>query len=267
MVLHLWCNGFNLHSFELDSIQFWQTKNLTVTTFQMDLYPESPRHFSYKPLDLKCFSCDVLCNELIWLNIKWRSLKPKTTIPSSRIFCSALLLSVLSSKVKLKYHWADRLRCKRGWQNISLSCPQHSFWAVISIYFVTIAALNHVSCWVWRSFIPSRAGITLSFYFSDPERLLERGTRQGVTPSPQTCSTWITPKNLSGWQEMWMEFPHQTAGWGMVFVYCEGRSEDVGEGEEGTASFTPECQSWFLREDCGHRRPAFLCVHTWVCEV
>lgn len=72
--------------------------------------------------------------------------------------------------------------------------------------------------------------------------------RRGVTPSPRPCSTWIRPKNLSGWQEMWIEFPHQTAGWGMVFVYCEGGSKDVGEEEEGTASFTHECRSGFLRE-------------------
>lgn len=88
-----------------------------------------------------------------------------------------------------------------------------------------------------------------------------RGHRCWVICSPQPCSTWVRPKNLSGWQEMWMEFPHQTASRGTGFVYCEGRSKDVGEEEDCTASFTHECQPWFLREECRHRRAAFPCAH------
>lgn len=158
------------------------------------------------------------------LNKKWSSLKAQL---SSWTFCSALLISVLSSKVKLKSH-----QPAKSHTNISISYPQHSFWAIISIYFVTIAALNHASCFpffpcrVWRSFIHSRAGFTLSFYFSDPKRLLQR--RTWVRSNPLTFShvaTGLGPKvSLNwGWQEMWMEFPHQTAAWGMVFVYCEAR--------------------------------------------
>lgn len=176
---------------------------------------------------------------------------------------------LLSSKIKLESHQAARCqRCKCGWQIISLSFPQHSFWAVISVYFVTIAARNHVSCFpyfpcrVRLSFICSQAGITLSSYFS---AFTARDRAWGATILLQPCNhagLGSPKKKLPGWQEMWIEFSHQTAGWGMVFVYCERRSEDVGEGEEGRASFTPECRSWFLREECGHRRPAFLlCAH------
>lgn len=86
-------------------------------------------------------------------------------------------------------------------------------------------------------------------------------SKWGATLSPQPFNhTGPKKKTLLGWQEMWMEFPHQTAGKEMVFVYCEGRSEDLGEGEEGKASFTPECQSWFLREECGQDQRVSVCT-------
>lgn len=88
-----------------------------------------------------------------------------------------------------------------------------------------------------------------------------RRRRCWVIHSPQPRSTRVRPKNFSGWQEMWMEFPHQTASWGLRFVYCEGSSKDVGEEEDCTASFTHECQFWFLRVECRHRRAALLCAH------
>lgn len=76
----------------------------------------------------------------------------------------------------------------------SFSLP--SIWAIIPIYFASPAALNHVCCFCcaacW-SFIYSQAGITLSFYFSDPEGPLQAWERAprlcyaaGKTGAPQT---------------------------------------------------------------------------------
>lgn len=51
----------------------------------------------------------------------------------TKFFCSALLLDFH----QLKSQWSARSQCCiLCWQNISVSCLQHSFWTVTYIYFV-----------------------------------------------------------------------------------------------------------------------------------
>lgn len=147
--------GFSLHSFEgqklfqtfLMIISFWWLCS-TVTDTHLKTY-------------------FVSFYVMFWHKITWIHLTEKQMAQHE------IQGFLLSSKVKLESHSPARSQCcTRRWQIISVSFPRHSFWVVISIYFVTIAALNHVSCFpyfpcrVWFSFICSQAGITLSFYFS-----------------------------------------------------------------------------------------------------
>lgn len=195
-------------------------------------------------------------SELIWLHNNFFFFFSPCWI------CSALLLSVLSSKVQLKL--TDQLhRPVRLQSRISLFLFSHSK-SLFCMQSCTKSRLRVLPSFSTQSDVLSstaKAWIALSFYFPYPD-LFKYSTVATCRP----CSTWIRPRNLSGWQEMWTEFPHQTAGWGVVFVYCEGSSEDVGAGEEGRASFTPECRSSFLREECGHKSSVALCAHLG-CEV
>lgn len=91
-------------------------------------------------------------------------------------------------------------------QNIHLFC----------IYSCTKSRLQRALLSLQRLDVLSstaKPGITLSFYFSRSRKAFYRKVlRQRVTPSPQPRSTWIRPKNLSGWQEMWDEVSTSNSG-------------------------------------------------------
>lgn len=107
-----------------------------------------------------------------------------------------------------------------------------------------------------HSFIRSQAGVTLTFYF---QQVIWTSS---TTSSPQPCHTRIRPQTPLGLTGNVAGVSTSNRRPWTVFAYCEVRNEVVGEGAESRASFTPQCQSWFLGEECGHTRPTFLCVHT-----
>lgn len=201
---------------------------------------------------------DILSIEFFWLSNKWLNLNLKS---SSSTLCSALLLSALSSKFKLRSHRPLRSqRCKLEYfsflsstflpsRNICLFC---NYSCTKSCLLLSLLPLQSLTAFYPQ---PSWNHTQLLFLRSRKAFFYSAGHRWGgVNPSQvdRKCGRSFHIKQPA---EEW------------CLCIVKGRSEDVGEGEEGTASFTPECRSWFLREECGHRSAALLCVHTWVCEV
>lgn len=157
----------------------------------------------------------------------------------------------------IKYYLAMAVHCYQRKKKKIL----YSFWTMIFYLFFT--GLNQVS-----GFHASPSDLFSTAKLDSHLASIFR-SREDFTAADRAKESHLShaglgpPKNLSGWQEMCMQFPHQTAGWGMVFVYCEGRSTDGSGGPQRHSHLSVEPDFFERSVDTEDQR---FCVHTWVCE-